>query len=403
MSKKTSLLPIVYIVAIVAAVGVGIGVYTINKGTSAIETEMADVNQAQERAVDAVNEAGKGQTAQQAANDKVSAEVAKEEVDSATAQAGMIEGKDVKPGNPVVAKVDAQPITRVDVFRYIQSMPQNIQQLPPAAVYPMALEQVIDTRLIQNKAEAAGLEEDQEVKTQLSLARQQIVRAVYIQREVDKRISEGQMKSKYDEYVKAMGKVEERHARHILVDTEDKAKQVITKLNSGSEFSALVKEYSAGPSAENGGDLGWFAKQDMVPAFADAAFATEKGKVDQTPVKTQFGWHVIEVLDTRTRPAPTFDEMKPVIQAELRREVVGDLVKDWRQAATIELFDINGNPIADTAPAAGGNEEAAPAVEKKAPAAVAPAPAPAQQPSAAPAPAAPTPAPATPAEPAPAQ
>lgn len=393
MSKKSSLLPLVYIVAIVAAVGAGIAFYTLKKGGDAIGTEMADVNQAQERAVDAVNEAGKGETVQQAAadTDKQAEQASKEEEQNATAQAGMIEGKEVMPGNPVVAKVDEQPITRVDVFRYIQGMPQNIQQLPPAAVYPMALEQVIDTRLIQNKAESANLEEDPEVKTQMSLARQQIVRAVYIQREVDKRISEGQMKSKYDEYVKAMGKVEERNARHILVDSEAKAKEIISKLNGGADFTALVKEYSAGPSAENGGDLGWFAKQDMVPAFAEAAFATEKGKVTQTPVKTQFGWHVIEVEDIRTRPAPTFEEMKPIIQAELRREVVADLVKDWRKDASIEVFDINGKPLNETAPAAGDE----PAEKAPAPAAAPATPAPQATPAPAPAaPATETPAPA---------
>lgn len=347
--KKNTLLPVVYIVAILAAIGVGVGVYAMKQGGDAVETEMAEVNQANQNAMEAVNEAGKGETIQQAAQEEVTKDTAAEE----EKQAGEIAGKEVEPGNPVVAKVDDQPVTRVDVFRYIQGMPQNVQQLPPNAVYPMALEQVIDTRLIQNKAEAANLEEDEEVKTQMSLARQQIIRAVYIQREVDKRISESDMKSKYNEYVKSLDKVEERHARHILVDTEDKAKEIITKLNEGADFVTLAKESSTGPSAENGGDLGWFSKKDMVPAFSDAAFATEKGTVDQTPVKTQFGWHVIKVEDTRVRPAPTFEEMKPIIQAELRREIVGDLVKDWRAKADIEVFDINGKPLNETAPAAG--------------------------------------------------
>ncbi len=369
MSQKKSLLPVVYIIAVLAAVGVGVGVYTLKKGGEAVEGQMAGVNEANQKAIEAVNEAGKGETIQQATQEKVEQETAKAEEESEAAKAAAVNGTEVRPGNPVVAKVDNQPITRVDVFRYIQAMPANVQQLPPSAVYPLALEQVIDTRLIQNKAEAAGLEEDEEVKTQLSMARQQIVRSVYIQREVDKRISDGQLKKKYDEVVKAMGKQEERHARHILVDSEAKAKEVIEKLNGGADFAALSKEYSTGPSAENGGDLGWFTKEDMVPAFSEAAFATDKGKVDQTPVQTQFGWHVIKVEDVRTRPAPTFDEMKPMIQAELRREVVADLVKDWREGADIEVFDINGEPLNETAPAAGAEKPAA---------APAPTPAPAQ-------------------------
>jgi peptidyl-prolyl cis-trans isomerase C len=351
--KKNNLLPIVYIVAIIAAVGVGIGVYTMKKGDEAPAAEMAQAAESSQPA------AGDNQAAP-AQQQAEAAKPTQEEVAKAS-QAGEIEGKEVKPGNPVVAKVDDQPITRVDVFRYIQSMPQNVQQLPPAAIYPMALEQVIDTRLIQNKAEAANLEEDQEVKTQMNLAHQQILRAVYIQREVDKRISDSDMKAKYDEYVKSLQNVEERHARHILVDTEDKAKEIIKKLNDGADFVALAKESSTGPSADNGGDLGWFAKQDMVPAFSEAAFATEKGTVNPTPVKTQFGWHVIKVEGVRSRPAPTFDEMKPAIQAELRREIVGKLVKDWREKADIEMYDINGEPLNATAPAAGDEANPAPA------------------------------------------
>lgn len=302
-----------------------------------------------------------------------------EEEAEATAAAGSIEGVEVRPGNPIVAKVDGQPITRVDVFRYIKLMPANIQQLPPAAVYPLALDQVINTRLVQNKAEAAGLESDPEVQEQLSLAKQQIVRSVYVQREVDKQISDGDIKNAYNEYVEKIPAVEEVKAAHILVGDEAKAKDLIEQLKGGADFAKLAAANSGDPgNKDKGGELGWFAKQDMVPEFSEAAFKIEKGQIGDVPVKTQFGWHVIKVEDKRQRPKPTLEEMTPMIQVELRRQKLEGMLKDWRETAAIETFDVNGDPVkaaeapvaapAEAAPAAGG--ESAPA---EAPAAETPA------------------------------
>lgn len=260
---------------------------------------------------------------------------------------------------PVVAIVDGTNVTRADIDRYIQSMPNNVRQIPPQALYPMALEQVISARLVQNRADQASLANDPEVLQQLDEVRQQIIRNVYIQRTVDAQISDDKLKSAYNDYVKAQGDVEERHARHILVDSEEKAKELIAKLDDGAEFSVLAKENSIGPTAPKGGDLGWFAKGDMVPEFDVAAFSLKKGAYSQKPVKTQFGWHVIQIEDARKRPAPSFEEVKPMLQAQLRREVLEGLLGKWREVADIQTFDMNGNPIE---PAAGG-ETAAPAPE----------------------------------------
>lgn len=288
----------------------------------------------------------------------------KEEQEEATkaATAGF-EGTDVKPGNPVVAKVDGKDITRVDVFRFIKMMPANVQQLPPQAVYPLALEQVVNTRLVQNKAEDSGLESDPEVQQQLSMAKQQIIRSVYVQRQLDKEISEGDLKAKYNDSIGKQTAIQEVKAAHILVDSEAKAKDIIAKLGDGGNFAKLAAENSGDPgNKDKGGDLGWFAKADMVPEFADAAFKLGKGDVSKAPVKTQFGWHVIKLEDKRERPKPSFNEVKPMIQAEVRREKLETMLDGWRKNARIEKFDINGEAVSeDVAPAAG--EQSTPATE----------------------------------------
>ncbi len=293
--------------------------------------------------------------------------VTAEETKEAEDVAATFGGVEVKKGNPVVAKVDGKDITRVDVFRFIKMMPANVQQLPPQAIYPMALDQVVNTRLVQNKAEEAGLDNDPEVQQQLAMAKQQIIRSVYVQRAVDKEISDSDLKKKYDEAVGNTPDVQELKAAHILVDTEAKARDIIAKLKDGADFAKLAAENSGDPgNKDKGGDLGWFSKQDMVPEFADAAFKIGKGKVSETPIKTQFGYHVVKVEDTRKRPKPSFEELKPMLQTEVRREKLEAMLDNWKSAAKIERFDINGNPVTEpeVAPAAGA--ESAPA-EKAAP------------------------------------
>lgn len=295
-----------------------------------------------------------------------------EEEDEAN-KAVAADGTEIKKGNPVVAKVDGQEITRVDVYRYIKMMPENVRQLPASAVYPLAMDQVINTRLVQNKAEDAGLENDPEVQAQLSMAKQQIVRSVYVQREVDRQISEADLRKKYDDAVGKVPSIKEIKASHILVSSEDKAKELIAELDKGADFAKLAAQNSADPgNKDKGGDLGWFSKQDMVPEFSDAAFKLGKGEISQTPIKTQFGWHVVKVEDSRDRPKPTFEELKPMIQAEVRREKLEKMLDGWKSAAKIEKFDINGEPLKegqDVAPAAGNAEPTpAPSPEASAPA-----------------------------------
>ena len=259
----------------------------------------------------------------------------------------------VIPGNPVVAKVDGKDIFRTDVYRFIQTMPPNVQQMPAVTVYPMAMEQVINTRIVQTKADEANITESEQFAREMEMAKQQIARNLFIQQEVDKKISDDKLKKKYDALLKETPDVEERRARHILLETEDKAKAVIKQLQAGGNFEELAKELSKGPTGPKGGDLGYFAKGEMVPEFSDKAFSMKPGDVSQEPVKTQFGFHVIKLEDVRERPKPQFEQVKSVIEAEMRREVLAEMMEDWRKKAKIEQFDINGDPLKKGANATG--------------------------------------------------
>lgn len=278
---------------------------------------------------------------------------------------GSIDGVPVKPGNPVVAKVGGKDVTRLDVFEFIQQLPANVQQLPPAQVYPLALEQVVNTEVVQAKAEQAGLESDPAVTQAVERAKEQAIRAVYLQRTLDGRITPDMIKGAYDDFIAKAPTVEERKARHILVATEDEAKAIVEELKGGADFVALASTKSQDKAAAaQGGDLGWFSKDQMVPEFSAAAFAGEKGAFTASPVKTQFGWHVIKVEDTRERPKPTMEELTPAIMAELRRVELDKLVKEWRDGTEIVKFDVNGDPVGTPpSPAAGAQAQPTPAPE----------------------------------------
>jgi peptidyl-prolyl cis-trans isomerase C len=262
--------------------------------------------------------------------------------------------------NPVVAMIGDEKVFRNDVLGFIGQLPPNVRQMPLEQLYPMALEQVINGRILDQNMETAGLENDPEVLKQLEEAKEQIIRNTYMQGEIEKKLTDSRMKKAYDDFIKEQPDVEEVKAAHILVADEAVAKDIIAKLKDGGDFAALAKEFSKDNTAENGGDLGYFAKSDVVPEFAEAAFALSKGKYTETPVKTQFGFHVIKQEDKRDRPKPTLEEAKPFLEAELRREILEEILEDWRQEKEIKRFDINGNEIE---PASGEEEAPAKAAE----------------------------------------
>ena len=142
----------------------------------------------------------------------------------------------------------------------------------------------------------------------------------------------------YDEAIKQVKNEEEVHARHILVPTEDEAKAILAQLKGGADFATLAKEKSKDPGAAEGGDLGYFTKDQMVPEFAEVAFKLDKGQLSD-PVKTQFGWHIIKVEDKRIKPTPTFDQVKGQIENYVAHRAQAQLVENLRSAANVERLD----------------------------------------------------------------
>jgi peptidyl-prolyl cis-trans isomerase C len=247
--------------------------------------------------------------------------------------------------DPLVASVDGQPIHLSELSEMTHNLPQQLQGMSPDQLYPILLDQLVDQKAMSIAARKDGLLNDPAVQQRIAVGTEQVLQAALITKTVGPQLSEDAIKAAYEkDYANKPG-VEEVHARHILVKTEAEAQSIIKQLDNGADFAKLAKKYSTDPGSVNGGDLGWFKKTDMVPEFANAAFAMKDGQITQTPVHTQFGWHVIQVLGHRTDPTPTLADMHDKIRTQLIQEGVHNLLQQVRSQVTIKEFAPDGSPL----------------------------------------------------------
>jgi peptidyl-prolyl cis-trans isomerase C len=251
--------------------------------------------------------------------------------------------------DPVVAKVDGQPILLSDVKAAVQNLPQNAQSLPPQTLYPMLVDQMIDGRALVAEARRTGVDKDPGVQQQVAAAEEQALETALLHKEIGPLVTEAAVRARYDADIAGKPGEEEVHARHILVPDEATAKTIIADLNKGGDFAALSKQYSKDPSAaQQGGDLGFFKKDEMVPEFANAAFALQPGQIDQTPVHTQFGWHVIQVIERRTNPPPSFEQASQELRQKMIQEAVQQAVAHARAQVQVQKFNLDGSAVRAT-------------------------------------------------------
>lgn len=266
-----------------------------------------------------------------------------------TAQAAQPQPQiNIEPGNPVVAKVNGQDVTRLEVFEFIQTLPPN-QRPPIQQLFPIAVDQVVNAKIVDEQAVAANLAEDPQVLERLENSKAQIIRTVFLEKQVEEKMTEKRIKKAYNEYKKNFQKIDQVRARHILVEDEALAGDLIRRLGEGAAFEELAAANSKDGTAAQGGDLGFFAKDAVVPEFAEAAFGLKKGDYTKEPVKTQFGFHIIKLEEKRTTQPDDYETVKPLLQPQLRLTILNEVVEEWREKAEVERFDINGNALEPSA------------------------------------------------------
>lgn len=257
----------------------------------------------------------------------------------------------------VVAKVDGIAITEREVALATEDLGERLAQMPDERKRDEVINYLVDLKLGAKAAAAAKVAEGPDFAARLAYFREKVLLDQYLTAEGRKAATPEAAQKLYDETTKAMTPEEEVNARHILVEEEAQAKAVAERLKKGEDFAKVAAELSKDPgSGKEGGSLGWFTKDRMVPEFAEAAFKLEKGQVSD-PVKSQFGWHVIKLEDKRTKPLPEFAAVKPQIDQYLERKAQQDIILALREKAKIERLDKPAE-----APAA---KPAAPAEPKK--------------------------------------
>ena len=241
-----------------------------------------------------------------------------------------------KPENKItVADVNGEAIYLEEVMRLAEKLPAEYRQRPLESYFGGLVDDVIDSRLAAVAGAESGLSENPDVSRLMEVAAMRVLAEAWIAEQVNEAITEDALTATYKLFISDNGSREEVKARHILVPEEATARAIIEKLTGGADFAEIAKTDSTGPSGPNGGDLGYFARGAMVPAFEAAAFELEPGSFTPDPVQTQFGWHIIKVEDKRVATPPSFEEMVPQLRQNLLNQTLGQILEKLRASAQI--------------------------------------------------------------------
>ena len=233
----------------------------------------------------------------------------------------------------VIATVNGVTITLGNVIVLRQSLPEQYQSLPDDVLYNGLVEQLVQQVVLEQTLGDKLTRRDQ---LRIENDRRNYLSGVVLQDVVTKAVTEEAVKAAYDARVKSATPVTEYNAAHILVATEDEAKSLKADLDGGADFAVLAAAKSTDTrSAGNGGDLGWFGPGMMVKPFEDAVIAMKPGEV-AGPIKTQFGWHLIKLKETRVAPQPTLEDLRDELAGELEQKAIADFLKPLTDAAKIE-------------------------------------------------------------------
>jgi len=270
------------------------------------------------------------------------------------ATAGAAAPATAAPADPVVAQVNGQAIHMSDVQAAAQNLPEQMQQLPPDQLFPLLVNQLVDRQALLLAANTENLQKDPKVQAAMQAAANEKLENAYVQEKVSGQVTDAAVQAEYTKDYAGKPGPQQVDARHILVKTEAEAQSIIKQLEHGADFAKLATKYSIDPGAKDGGELGWFSQNEMVPAFANAAFALKPGEYTKTPVQTQFGWHVILCEGKRTGPTPTLDSVKDQIRQTLADNAIKATLAKVRSKVTVQLFNPDGTPVQAPAGAAPG-------------------------------------------------
>ncbi len=252
----------------------------------------------------------------------------------------------------VIARVNGVDIKQSDLDFATSEVGPRLASMPVADRRRVLLQYVIENELMAGAGQTDSLDKTATFPDREKYHQRRALRDAFFDAKITGAVTDADAKKIYDEKITELKPEQEVHARHILVATEAEAKEVAERLKKGEDFATVAKEKSKDANAE-GGDLGFFARGQMLKPFEDAAFALDVGQISE-PVQTQFGWHIIKVEEKRDQPLPTFDQVKEAIIAQLVQQKAQEVVTGLRDTAKIEVLDPDLKKAMD---AAGANDK----------------------------------------------
>ena len=237
----------------------------------------------------------------------------------------------------VVATINGVSVMESSIKDFHNTLPPQYRQVPYLQIRGQLIERVVEQQLIADAARKKGLHKTPTHKRRIASIERSLLNEAYMSRVMKLEITDARVRDIYQKSIALQPKRTEVRARHILVDTKTEAIKIISQLLRGADFSILAKEKSTGPSGKNGGDLGYFGPGQMVPPFAKAAFALNKGQFTREPVKTQFGYHIIKVEDRRVSGKATYKEASKNIRVDLQDKIFKRIIRGLRANAKIEM------------------------------------------------------------------
>lgn len=258
---------------------------------------------------------------------------------AAAAVAALLAGSALAQDDAVVATLNGEPITEADLALAEAELDQQFAQLPEEQRRAAAMTAIVEIRLMSQRAEADGLADTDEFQRRMELLRQRALHAAYIESAIAAEVTDEALRERYDREIGSLDLAEEVRARHIIVETQEEAAAIIGELDEGGDFEELAREHSQDGAAQRGGDLGYFSRGQMVPEFEAVVFDMEVESYTSEPVQTQFGWHVIQLVDRRDQEPPAYEQVEQQLRSLVLRERYFQAVQDLREAAEIEFED----------------------------------------------------------------
>ncbi|WP_158932918.1 peptidylprolyl isomerase [Acidisphaera sp. S103] len=249
------------------------------------------------------------------------------------------------PADPVVASVEGHLIYLSDLGEASKTLPENLRGMPFETIYPVLLDRMVDHEALVMMAERKGLDQQKQVQKDIQAATDRILEGAYLGQVAAPQVTEQAIQARYNQEFANHPATEEVRARHILVTTEAEARKVLEDLKKGADFATVARLVSKDPDAAKGGDLGFFRREQVWPAFADVAFSLQPGQIAPNPVKNEFGWHVIKVEEKRLVAPPSFSDIHDQLKQQLLAAAVQRVIANAKGQLAIHRFNLDGSEI----------------------------------------------------------